>query len=331
MVNFTPSRRAPSPPSPHSFGSRSDNTATSLPLNHPFATYYIPPQGSLSPSVRAGSTSPPSAYAHSHSSLHSKSAYASSERSFSLSSPRSPISSLAQPLTPPHKVKQSGWDSSSSSERSSSSISTSTSSFGSAYHDDDHHHQHKYSGLGHHTSHGYGRYDGHGYGQGQFAPQPLDRTKPEEPYHLSPPSSALHPSYSRYSPPAPASPGYGNLPTELTLFDHRPKHNLLANVEYIIGKKMSFPFLNAFTRPRADSELKLKKQEKESKRTEKMTRPKKLSKERVAEEGWEFWGDVHLGSPGEQELGEIDVLVIEKQEAQPKRKSGRGVREGNWV
>ncbi|OCF35365.1 hypothetical protein I316_02915 [Kwoniella heveanensis BCC8398] len=290
MVNFTPSRRAPSPPPSHTSGS-APATTNALPPNHPFATYYIPPQSRsdlTSIRVKPAQSSSPSPSAISYSST-SKSGYASSERSRSSTSPRSPTSSLAQPLTPPRSIQYeySGSVPSSRSSLSSSSF-TSTSSFGSAHRDEDqrpYYSGYTYASLGHHKA-----YAQHGTGLGQFAPQPLDQSKPRSQHqlrselHPAAPWTAPHPSLSRYSPPAsPAASAY--LPTELTLFDHRPKQNLLADVEYIIGKKVSFPFLNAFTKqPKSNSNSAEKTKAKKDKKKKKGT----LVKERVVEEGWEF-------------------------------------------
>ncbi|WVF72336.1 hypothetical protein IAT40_007149 [Kwoniella sp. CBS 6097] len=311
MVNFTPSRRAPSPP--FSPANNFYDVPASLPPNHPFATYYIPPRNTFSSKAQTKTKVAATPYSYS--------AYSTSDRS--LASPRSPTSSFAQPLTPPRKnaVRISG-------SSTACSVTSSSSSFGAAY-PDDHDHSHRYPtypNLGHHNvASSYGQTN-----KGHFATQPLEQTRP--PHGISSSSAVPHPSYSRYSPPA--SPTvYDTLPTELTLFDHRPKQSLLADVEYIIGKKMSFPFLNAFTRPcgsgSGSGSSGLKKEKKDKKIKEEK---KKLMKKQVVEEGWEFWGDINLGSApnmGEKEVFEVGA---EKQrEGGEKRKSGRGVREGNWV
>ncbi|WVW83273.1 hypothetical protein I302_105292 [Kwoniella bestiolae CBS 10118] len=236
-----PTRKAPSPPS---FGHGEE----SLPPNHPFATYYIPPPPSYSQRVLHHSESEQSLRSSRYSSSPS-SPNSGSTRSYKTQ--RSPTSSLAQPLSP------------SSSGR--------------------------HPVLGH------------------FAPQPLNRT-------ISKPTNygygAPHPAYSRSSPPSP-SPSYGNsgVPTELTLFDSKPKQTLLGDVEYIIGRKLHFPFLTSLT-------TKKDKKDKAEKEKRKMRR---LTKEQYTQEGWEWEGSLQ-----NYDLLPRDVVVFEK-------RRGRGVREGNYI
>ncbi|WVQ71395.1 hypothetical protein IAR50_000929 [Cryptococcus sp. DSM 104548] len=117
------------------------------------------------------------------------------------------------------------------------------------------------------------------------------------------------------SAPAPApSPVYATLPTELSLFDARPRQTLLRDVEYILGKKMHFPFLARYT-----SSSSSPKQEKKAKREgekEKKTR-RRLTKERSYGEDWAVWA-------GMDSFMDSQVAVV-------KDKKKRGVREGNWI
>jgi len=101
------------------------------------------------------------------------------------------------------------------------------------------------------------------------------------------------------SSPSPRSPTYSHLPAELSLFDHRPRQTLLADIEFIIGKKLHFPML---------SPKKKEKKEKVQQAGGKLRKEKRISDDDV------FWSGVRRE----------DVVVIEK-------KKGRGVREGNWV
>ncbi|KAK6902775.1 hypothetical protein I203_108034 [Kwoniella mangroviensis CBS 8507] len=237
-----PSRKAPSPPT-SSFGE------AALPLNHPFATYYIPP--------------PPSYPYNHHRVLHHSSSeqsldssrYSQSIRSYK--NQRSPTSSLAQPLSPK------------SSSRSSPVL-------------------------------------------GHFAPQPLNRTisKPR-PQQSMEYGSAPHPAYSRSTPPSPTQSRYSaGIPTELTMFDTKPKQTLLGDVEYILGKKIHFPFLHNLT----SSKSKKGKDEEEKKK-----RKRRLTKDRYAQEGWEWQGTLES-----YDLLPEDVVVVEN-------RRGRGVREGNYI
>jgi hypothetical protein len=101
------------------------------------------------------------------------------------------------------------------------------------------------------------------------------------------------------SSPSPKSPKYSHLPAELSLFDHRPRQTLLADIEFIIGKKLHFPML---------SSKKKEKKEKAQQAGAKLKKEKRISDDDV------FWSGVRRE----------DVVVIEK-------KKGRGVREGNWI
>ncbi|WRT66976.1 uncharacterized protein IL334_003941 [Kwoniella shivajii] len=110
---------------------------------------------------------------------------------------------------------------------------------------------------------------------------------------------STHPSYSRSSSTSPSTPNrinpYAPLPTELSLFDPKSRQTLLSDVEYILGKKLHFPFINSFTKDRKKKEKKMSK----------------LIKGKEEKEGW-VW------------LPENNVVIIDKQR-------GRGVREGNYI
>jgi hypothetical protein len=115
------------------------------------------------------------------------------------------------------------------------------------------------------------------------------------------PSSSGSRSHGSRSPSS--SPAYSRLPTELSLFDHRPRQTLLADIECIIGKKLHFPILSPSKRKEKKAKVEAKKGE-------------KLKKERRISEDDLFWNG--MGEKREE------VVVIEK-------KKGRGVREGNWI
>jgi hypothetical protein len=121
-------------------------------------------------------------------------------------------------------------------------------------------------------------------------------SSPTRPRHAHPIRSISYPSATTQSP---QSPRY--LPAELSLFQHKPRSTLLADIELIIGKKLHFPMIS----PK-------KKEKKEKAQTE--AQSGKLRKERRISDDDLFWSGVKRE----------DVVVIEK-------RKGRGVREGNWV
>jgi hypothetical protein len=75
----------------------------------------------------------------------------------------------------------------------------------------------------------------------------------------------------------------------------------LADIEFIIGKKLHFPMLSS-------------KKEKKEKKEKAQQAGAKLKKEKRIRDDDVFWSEVRRE----------DVVVIEK-------KKGRGVREGNWI
>ncbi|TYJ52552.1 hypothetical protein B9479_006841 [Cryptococcus floricola] len=120
--------------------------------------------------------------------------------------------------------------------------------------------------------------------------------------------------------PAPA-PVYATLPTELSLFNARPRQTLLQDVEYILGKKMHFPFLARYSSSSSSSSsssaAKKEKKAKKEAEKEKKTR-RRLTKERGYDEDWAMWA-------GMDGFMDSQVVVVEE------KKSKRGVREGNWI
>ncbi|WVR05043.1 hypothetical protein IAU60_002055 [Kwoniella sp. DSM 27419] len=115
-----------------------------------------------------------------------------------------------------------------------------------------------------------------------------------------------HPAYSR-SYESSSGRTTATLPAEMTLFDSRPKQTLLADMEYILGHKITFPFIESL------------RQSIKRRTVDQGHKGKKLVKERRVEDGWEVWQGV-------------EVVVVEKQgEAPVPLNKGRGVRECNWV
>ena len=114
---------------------------------------------------------------------------------------------------------------------------------------------------------------------------------------LSPSPKAMntlgHPNLAR-------RPEFTALLAELGLFDTHPRHTLLADLEYILGKKLHFPVISKSKR---NEENKVEK--------------KRLRKERSY-------------SPEEDFARETTELIEEKQKERGRGKY-RGVREGNWV
>lgn len=107
-------------------------------------------------------------------------------------------------------------------------------------------------------------------------------------------------------------PAYTSLPVELSLFDPRPRQTLLQDVEFILGKKLRFPFMDKYTS--SDKEKKVKsKGEKDKKKCRKLTKEKKY------DEDWSLWEGMDLAAD--------EVVVIRSE----KGKTYKGVREGNWI
>ncbi|WWC85337.1 uncharacterized protein L201_000200 [Kwoniella dendrophila CBS 6074] len=160
---------------------------------------------------------------------------------------------------------------------------------------------------------------------GHFATQQLNNSRPiyQEPgsrFDYDNNRYAQNPAYSRSTCTSRSSSSIlnDNIPIELTLFNSKPKQNLLGDIEYIIGKKLSFPFLESLVTSRKD------KKEKEQ--------IKRLTKERYNNnENWD-WECLN-------DLLPYDSIIIssnEKQQQQQQQqrkpqKKGRGVREGNFI
>ncbi|ODN73544.1 hypothetical protein L202_08043 [Cryptococcus amylolentus CBS 6039] len=126
---------------------------------------------------------------------------------------------------------------------------------------------------------------------------------------------------SMTNPAPPPAPVYATLPTELSLFEARPRQTLLQDVENILGKRMHFPFLARYsssscTSSSSSSAKKEKKAKKEAGK-EKRTR-RRLTKERPYDDNWAIWA-------GMDQFMDSQVVVAEEQ------KSRRGVRGGNWI
>lgn len=84
------------------------------------------------------------------------------------------------------------------------------------------------------------------------------------------------------------SPAYTTLPVELSLFDPRPRQTLLQDVEFILGKKFHFPFMDKYT----SSDKKVKKLKSKSEKENKKSR--RLTKEREYDEDWSLWEGMDL-------------------------------------
>lgn len=108
-----------------------------------------------------------------------------------------------------------------------------------------------------------------------------DRSPLDTPLTRSPHRPNTQNHYRPISYPSPSSSSsrtYPRLPAELSLFDHRPRQSLLADLECILGKKLHFPTLSP-------SKRKLKKE-------------KRISEDDV------FWSGM--------EVKREEVVVIEK-------------------
>lgn len=126
-----------------------------------------------------------------------------------------------------------------------------------------------------------------------------------------------HPHISRPKPcPSPQDIGsytpkpYIPIPTELSILDSRPRQNLLADLEFISGKKLHFPFLHG---KRSSGENKKEKKEKRSSAKNEKSGLGRLLKERTRSEEEEALYEA---------VGVVEIRAGGK---------GRGVREGNWI
>jgi hypothetical protein len=107
------------------------------------------------------------------------------------------------------------------------------------------------------------------------------------------------------------SPPYSTLPSELSILDHRTHHNLLGDIECIVGKKLRFPLLKRFQKgsnagaPKPGMKVQGVQGEERGAGRRKLVKEKRGSWEE--ELGWE--------------VEAVDVVA----------RKGRGVREGNWL
>jgi hypothetical protein len=121
-------------------------------------------------------------------------------------------------------------------------------------------------------------------------------------------TTLLHtPSESTHSAKRTPSPPYSTFPSELSILDHRANHNLLDDIECIVGKKLRFPLLKRFQKG-SNATV---KDERKSRSVERGAGRRKLVKEKRG--SWEE----ELG----WEVEAVDVVASK----------GRGVREGNWL
>ncbi|WVQ77962.1 hypothetical protein IAT38_000043 [Cryptococcus sp. DSM 104549] len=153
---------------------------------------------------------------------------------------------------------------------------------------------------------------------------------PSSPHH----SHNTHPHSARSAPPTPT---YASLPAELALFDPRPRQTLLQDVEYILGKKLHFPFLARYSsRTRTSSGGSAsssstrggEKAGKKSKKEKEKKRGRRLTKEKAYDEDWALW-------EGMDQLVPDEVVIVRSERGQwgemGRGQVHRGVREGNWV
>lgn len=106
-------------------------------------------------------------------------------------------------------------------------------------------------------------------------------------------------------------PAYTTLPVELSLFDPRPRQTLLQDVEFILGKKLHFPFMDKYT----SSDKKEKKLKSKSEKENKKGR--RLTKEKEYDEDWSLWEGMDLVAD------EVVVISSEKEK--------RYRAERNWI
>ncbi|KAK1924686.1 hypothetical protein DB88DRAFT_486409 [Papiliotrema laurentii] len=90
------------------------------------------------------------------------------------------------------------------------------------------------------------------------------------------------------------------LPADLSLFDHQPRQNLLGDLEIILGRRLTFPFIEKFNKE--------KKENKREKNPQRAARTLKKPRDHSWEEDFAYEA--------------VGLLTPQK---------GRGVREGNWI
>ena len=105
------------------------------------------------------------------------------------------------------------------------------------------------------------------------------------------------------------------LPADLTLFDPRPRQNMLGDLEIIFGKELKFPFLEKFTQ-RKSRKVSDKSQSIIS--TSVKERSRHLSAEKQSRK-----------LKKHNDLRDGDMVF--EQTALLGREKGRGVKEGNWI
>ncbi|WWD15772.1 hypothetical protein CI109_100195 [Kwoniella shandongensis] len=108
------------------------------------------------------------------------------------------------------------------------------------------------------------------------------------------------------------------LPIELTLFDPRPRQTLLRDVEYILGKKLHFPFIRRVA-SNTDDDKKTKKT-----KDHKEKRGRRLRKEKEYDlDDWASWDVL------DEMIVRDDVILSEQGSA--KGRQYKGVKGGNWI
>lgn len=125
--------------------------------------------------------------------------------------------------------------------------------------------------------------------------------------------SQSHSAYSKFTKSTFESvpPAYTTLPVELSLFDSRPRQTLLQDVEFILGKKLRFPFIDKYTSSdKKEKKLKIKS-EKENKKG------RRLTKEREYDEDWSLWEGMDLVA---------DKVVVISSEKEKRYREER-----NWI
>lgn len=84
------------------------------------------------------------------------------------------------------------------------------------------------------------------------------------------------------------SPAYTTLPVELSLFDPRPRQTFWQDIEFILGKRLHFTFMDKYT----SSDKKQKKLKSKSEKENKNGR--RLTMEREYDEDWSLWEGMDL-------------------------------------
>lgn len=153
-------------------------------------------------------------------------------------------------------------------------------------------------------------------------------------YHSKSQYTLKHePRTGRHTPPSPLP-----LPTELAFLDHKPKQTLLSDLEVILGKRLTFPFLTKITSRGSTKSAKEPKETvmdrtdvKSARRASESSEVSKASQQSQRDTESKFRNKLRKerDHSWEEEFAWRGVQLYEEESLSGKK--GRGVREGNWI